>query len=151
MKLDSDLISDFISGLPEDRREPAKKLYHTISQNLPSGFEESFSSGMLHWQVPLSMYPDGYHCTPGSPLPFLSVASQKNFIALYHMGIYADENLLNWFLAEFPGHSKRKPDMGKSCIRFKKPEEIPFLLLAELVQKMTPQKWISLYESQLKK
>ena len=106
---------------------------------------------MIGWSVPLETYPAGYHCTPGSPLPFLNLASQKNFIALYHMGIYADEELLNWFVAEYPKHCKRKLDMGKSCIRFKKQEEIPFELIAELVQKMSPKDWISLYESKFKK
>jgi hypothetical protein len=96
--------------------------------------------------VPHSLYPAGYHCNPEQPLPFISIASQKNFIALYHMGIYADKKLLEWFTKEYPKHSQTKLDMGKSCIRFKKPEQIPFQLIGELVSKMTPKDWIATYE-----
>jgi hypothetical protein len=106
---------------------------------------------MLCYSVPHSRYPAGYHCNPEQPLPFISVASQKNFIALYHMGIYADPELLAWFTAEYPKHSKTKLDMGKSCIRFKKPEAIPFALIAELAGKMTPDQWIERYEAAFKR
>jgi hypothetical protein len=105
------------------------------------------SYGMIGYVVPKSIYPSGYHCDTKLPLPFINLASQKNFIALYHMGIYADEKFLNWFVNEFPKHTKAKLDMGKSCIRFKKPEQIPFELIAELVSKISVQNWIDLYES----
>ena len=105
---------------------------------------------MPAWVVPHSTYPDGYHCTPELPLPFMNVASQKNFIAVYHMGIYANPELMEWFVSEYPKHCKRKLDMGKSCIRFKKIEEIPFELIAELSTKMTPNDWIKLYEEKFK-
>lgn len=105
--------------------------------------------GMLGWSVPHAMYPKGYHCDPKIPLPFLSIASQKNFIAVYHMGIYSDPDLLNWFTSEYPKYVKTKLDMGKSCIRFKKPDQIPFELIGELVQKMTPADWILKYEEAL--
>ena len=118
-----------------------------LKTNLPTGFEEQLSYGHIGFVVPHSLYPNGYHCDPKSPLPFVGVASQKNFIALYHMGIYADEKLLNWFVEEYPKHSKRKLDMGKSCIRFKKVDDIPFELIGELAQKITPQQWIDRYES----
>ena len=104
---------------------------------------------MIGWSVPLETFPAGYHCSPGTPLPFINLASQKNFIALYHMGIYANDELLNWFVEEYPKHSRRKLDMGKSCIRFKKPDEIPFELIAELSKRMTPKDWISIYEKML--
>lgn len=106
---------------------------------------------MVGWAVPLKTYPAGYHCTPGSPLPFINLASQKNFIALYHMGLYSTPDLLDWFVAEYPKHSKRKLDMGKSCVRFKKVDDIPFDLIAELSRKVTPEDWIGIYESQYKK
>ncbi len=99
----------------------------------------------------MSTYPAGYHCDPKQALPFISIASQKNFIAIYHMGIYSDPKLLEWFTAEYPKHSKTKLDMGKSCIRFKKPEAIPFELIGQLAEKMTPQNWIEKYESVLKR
>lgn len=144
-------VEEYISKIPEDRQEAFKKLYDIIEENLPKGFAEGISYGMLGWDVPLETYPAGYHCTPGKPLPFLGLASQKNFVALYHMGIYAKPELLDWFVAEFPKHSKRKLDMGKSCVRFKKMDDIPFELIAELSRKMTPEEWINLYETNYKK
>ena len=140
---------EYFESLPADRQEVMNRLYSTITGNLPNGFDQGMSYGMLTWVVPHSTYPNGYHCDPKQALPFLSLASQKNFIALYHMGIYADKALYDWFVAEYPKHSKTKLDMGKSCIRFKKPENIPFDLLAQLFQKMTPADWVMQYEKML--
>ena len=137
---------NYIEQLPPERQEPMRQLRKTILDNLPEGFEETISYGMIGYVVPHSLYPAGYHCDTKLPLPFMNIASQKNFIAFYHMGIYANPDLLAWFQAEFPKHVKTKLDMGKSCIRFKKPEQIPFALLGELVTKMTPEDWIDLYE-----
>lgn len=142
---------EYIESLPDDRRVAIDKLRNSILEKLPKGFEESMGYGMLCYCVPFSIYPNGYHCNPDMPLPFLSLASQKNFIALYHMGIYADPELLNWFVAEYPKHSKVKLDMGKSCIRFKKMDQIPYELIAELLGKITPEKWIEMYESAFRK
>ncbi|MET3035491.1 DUF1801 domain-containing protein [Chryseobacterium sp. NRRL B-14859] len=150
MQIQAASIEDYISKIPEERQEPFKKLFDTISNNLPAGFEETTSYGMVGWAVPLETYPAGYHCTPGSPLPFINLASQKNFIALYHMGLYSTPELLDWFVAEYPKYSKKKLDMGKSCVRFKKAEDIPFELMAELSKKMTVEDWIGIYESQYK-
>ncbi len=127
------------------------ELRNVINKNIPKGFSEGMGYGMLGWAVPHSLYPAGYHCKPEDPLPFLGIASQKNFIAVYHMGIYADPKLLKWFVDEFKKQSTSKLDMGKSCIRFKKPEQIPFKLIGELASKMTPKEWIALYEKGLKK
>ena len=151
MQISSTSIDDYISKIPEDRQVAFKALFESINNNLPKGFEDNTNYGMVGWSVPLETYPAGYHCTPGLPLPFLSIASQKNFIALYHMGIYAKKDLLDWFVEEFPKHSKKKLDMGKSCIRFKKVEDIPFELIVELSKKMTPEDWINCYESAFKK
>jgi len=151
MQISSISFEDYISKIPEERKVVFQRLCNVIGENLPKGFQENTEYGMIGWSVPLETFPSGYHCSPGMPLPFISLASQKNFIALYHMGIYAEENLLKWFVEEFPKHSKKKLDMGKSCIRFKKPEDIPFDLIAELSQKMTPQDWIQLYETKFKK
>ncbi len=142
---------DYIDGLPEDRKKPMTELRKVINKNLPKGFKETMGYGNLGWVVPHSAYPAGYHCDPKLPLPFLGIASQKNFIAVYHMGIYANPTLLKWFVEEFPKHSKAKLDMGKSCIRFKKPEQIPFKLIAELSTKMTPKQWVEIYEKALKR
>jgi hypothetical protein len=143
--------NEYVADLPEDRKAAITKLRSVIKKNLPKGFEEKMAYGMISYVVPHSIYPAGYHCDPKLALPFLSFASQKNFIAVYHMGMYADPVLLNWFTESFPKHSKTKLDMGKSCIRFKKPEEIPFELIGELVSKMTVKDWITLYESNFKK
>lgn len=141
----------YINEAPEDRREALEKLRTTILENLPKGFQEGMGYGMIGYSVPHTIYPAGYHCDPKTPLPFMSFASQKNSINLYHMGIYADKQLYDWFVAEFPKYSKKKLDMGKSCMRFKKVEDIPFELLGELSKKMTPEQWISLYESAFRK
>lgn len=143
-------VNDYMEALPEERKAPMQQLRQVINANLPKGFDERISYGMIGWVVPHSAYAPGYHCDPKLPLPFLSIASQKNFIAVYHMGMYASKDLLDWFTAEYPKHVKTKLDMGKSCIRFKKPEAIPFGLIGELVSKMTMEGWIELYEKNLK-
>ncbi|MCH3883599.1 DUF1801 domain-containing protein [Tenacibaculum aquimarinum] len=142
---------DYINQVSEERKETLHKLRKTIKDNLPKGFEEGMQYSFPSYFVPHSMYPNGYHCKPEEPLPFMSFASQKNSINLYHMGIYAKPALLDWFVAEYPKHCKRKLDMGKSCIRFKKMEEIPFDLIAELCTKMTVEEWIAIYETNTKK
>ncbi len=144
-------VDDYFKELPEDRKAPMNELRKVILKNLPKGFKECMAYGMVGYVVPLSMYPAGYHCDPSLPLGFMSIASQKNFIALYHMGIYGSPKLLKWFTDEYPKHSKAKLDMGKSCIRFKKPDQIPYKLIGELAAKITPEKWIEIYESHLKK
>ncbi|MDI5896352.1 DUF1801 domain-containing protein [Flavobacterium algoritolerans] len=142
-------VSAYLEEIPEERKDALKKLREIILKNIPKGFVEQMTYGMIGYVVPHSIYPNGYHCTPELPLPFISFASQKNFIALYHMGIYANPELLNWFVTEYPKHSTQKLDMGKSCIRFKKANQIPFELIAELAQKMSVQEWITCYESQI--
>lgn len=151
MNIPANNPDEYISKIPEDRIPYFKKLRQTILDNIPKGFEETMSYGMIGYVVPKSTYPKGYHCDTSLPLPFASIASQKNFIALYHMGVYANPKIHDWFVAEYPKHCKRKLDMGKSCIRFKKPEEIPFELITELMQKMSMQAWINLYEGNIKK
>ncbi len=141
----------YFAELPADRQEPMQRLRETFLGHLPKGFEERMSYGMIGYVVPHSMYAKGYHCDPKLPLPFINVASQKNFIAIYHMGLYGSPKLLEWFTTEFPKHSKKKLDMGKSCLRFKKAEDIPFELIGELAGKMSPEDWIAQYESVLKR
>ncbi|MFV8348008.1 DUF1801 domain-containing protein [Flavobacterium sp. ZB4P13] len=144
-------IEAYLKEIPEERKIAFTKLRETILKNIPEGFSEEMSYGMVGYIVPHSIYPSGYHCDPKLPLPFISIASQKNFIAVYHMGIYANPELLNWFVTEYPKHSTQKIDMGKCCIRFKKMDQIPFDLIAALVQKMSVEEWITCYESHLKK
>ena len=149
MQINANNPEEYIAQLPEERILYFNKLRKTILENIPKGFEEQMSYGMIGYVVPKSTYPAGYHCNPTLPLPFVNIASQKNFIALYHMGIYANPALLDWFVSEYPKHCKRKLDMGKSCIRFKKAEEIPFELIAALMQKMSVQEWIDLYKKNI--
>jgi len=141
----------YLSELPEDRKEAMLRLRNAIKENLPQGFEEVISYGMLGYVVPHSIYPSGYHCDPKLPLPFINLACQKNFIALYHMGIYANKNLESWFVSEYPKHVKTKLDMGKSCIRFKKMDDIPFDFIGELAAKVSVEDWISNYEKAYRK
>ena len=145
MQSDAKSPDDYFANLPEDRKEPMAKLRKVIKKYLPKGFAEQMGYGSPGWVVPHKLYPGGYHCDPAQPLPFLGIASQKNFIALYHMGIYSDPDLLDWFKTEWAKASTRKLDMGKSCIRFKKPDDIPYDLIGELASKVTPQEWIKNY------
>lgn len=151
MQIEAKNPEDYISQLPKDRVPYFKKLRQTILDTIPEGFEEQMSYGMVGYVVPKTIYPAGYHCNTNLPLPFVNIASQKNFIALYHSGIYANKDIYNWFVAEYPKYCKPKLDMGKSCIRFKKPEEIPFELIAELLKKISVQDWVSMYESTIKR
>ncbi len=140
---------NYYDGLPEGRKAAMKELRRVINKNIPKGFHEQMIYGMPGWVVPHSIFPAGYHCDPKLPLAFLNISSQKNFIAIYHMGIYSSTELLTWFVTEFPNYSTAKLDMGKSCIRFKKPEEIPFKLIGELMKKMTVKEWVDIYETVL--
>ena len=151
MQYKADSPDDYISQLPDDRQGPIIKLRQLINKNLSEGFEEGMNYNMIGFYVPHSVYPDGYHCNTKLPLPFMNLASQKNFIAVYHMGMYAKKEILDWFTNEYPKHCKYKLDMGKSCIRFKKMDDIPYQLIGELAAKMTAKEWIELYEINIKK
>jgi uncharacterized protein YdhG (YjbR/CyaY superfamily) len=140
---------DYISQIPEDRKNAMKQLRQTILDNLPEGFVETINYGMIGYVVPHSLYPKGYHVNPSIPLPFISIASQKDYIAFYHMGLYSDTKLLEWFANEYPKYSGAKLNMGKSCIRFKNSSAIPYPLLAKLVSKISPSEWVKRYESQV--
>jgi hypothetical protein len=138
-------VEDYVKSLPADRQEAVTKLRVICNKKL-KGFNECMNYGMIGYVVSHKDYPAGYHCDPKQPLPFANIASQKNFIALYHMGMYADKTLLDWFVEEYPKHCKSKLDMGKSCIRFKKTEDIPYKLIEALMGKMNVKQWIGLYE-----
>jgi uncharacterized protein YdhG (YjbR/CyaY superfamily) len=136
----------YIDQLPDDRKLVVSKLRQVLRDNIPEGFEETVGYGMIGYVVPHSIYPAGYHCDPKLPLPFMGLASQKNFVALYHMGLYSNKELMSWFVDEYPKYSKAKLDMGKSCIRLKKMDQIPYELIAELSRKITVKEWIETYE-----
>jgi len=151
MKSTAKTIEEYLDELPEVRRVVIEKLRTTILNNLPAGFSEEMNYGMIGYIVPLATYPAGYHCSPNTPLPSLNITSQKNFVGLYHMGIYANKELDNWFVSEFSKYSKGKLDMGKSCIRFKNMNDIPFELIGKLVSKVSPDDWVEQYEKVLKR
>ncbi|TXG36952.1 DUF1801 domain-containing protein [Seonamhaeicola maritimus] len=140
----------YLDELPEDRKEPILKLRQQILDNLPKGIEESMGYGMLGYAIPHSVYPDGYHCTPELPLPFMSLASQKNFIGVYSMVIYAKKEVYDWFTSEYAKRCKYKLDMGKSCIRLKRMDDIPYELIGELTAKVGTDEWIQIYEDAIK-
>lgn len=140
---------EYIEELPEDRKEIISAMRKALKKNLPKGFKESMGYGMMGYCVPHSLYPKGYHCNPEQPLPFIGLASQKNHIGFYHMGLYSSPKLMQWFTDEWKKHSTKKLDMGKSCVRFKKPEDVPLRLIEELATKLTPHQWIEMYENVL--
>jgi hypothetical protein len=151
MKSSALTVEEYLEDLPMDRKKAVTRLRNTVVKNLPKGFKETMAYGMPGYVIPHEIYPPGYHCDPKLPLGFINIASQKNFIALYHMGVYADPKLLKWLVNEYPKHTTAKLDMGKSCIRFKKPEHIPYDLTGELVKKVSVKDWIDTYESHVKR
>ncbi|MEW7289168.1 DUF1801 domain-containing protein [Aquimarina sp. 2304DJ70-9] len=151
MKYEANTPDDYISAIPKERQAAMTALRNVIKKNLPKGFSEEINYGMIGYVVPHSIYPNGYHCDPKLPLPFMNIASQKNFIAVYHSGIYANKETMDWFVSEYPKYLSTKLDMGKSCIRFKKIDQIPMELIGELASKITVQEWIDMYEANVKK
>lgn len=150
MNYDAGTVEEYIHKLPEGRRQVVEQLRSIIKENLPAGFEEQLAYGMLAYVVPLSLYPKGYHAKPGEALPFLSLASQKSHVALYHMGLYNNKALLDWFIRQYENCVPTKLDMGKSCIRFKNMKTIPFDLIGDLCRKMTVEDYVRQYEEALK-
>lgn len=138
-------VEEYLEQVAEDKKAAINTLRNTIKKSIPKGFEECMNYGMIGYVVPHNLYPSGYHCDPKLPLPFVALAAQKNFIAIYHMGIYSNPNLMDWFTTEHAKRSSKKLDMGKSCIRYKKPEDIPVELIGELMSKMSVQNWIDCY------
>lgn len=151
MTYDVNTVDEYLAVIPEDRKAPFSRIRTVILENLPEGFEETISYKMPSYVVPHSIYPAGYHCDPKVPLPYISIASQKHFIGFYHMGIYSDPNLLDWFQAAYADMDIGKLDMGKSCIRLKKMDSIPLELIGELVTRMSVDEWIATYEKEIKK
>lgn len=151
MKYSANSVEEYLEQVADDKKEAINQIRNIILRNIPNGFKEELSYGMIGYVVPHNLYPSGYHCDPKLPLPFISLAAQKNFISLYHMGMYTDSELVNWFTIEFPKHSKYKLDMGKCCIRLKKTDGIPYDLIKELVQKTSVSEYIQTYETLIKK
>jgi len=151
MKIEANTVEEYLNNIPEERKEIITQIRDMVNENLPKDFEEQLNYGMIGWVVPHSVYPSGYHCNPKQPLPFMNLASQKNHIGFYHMGMYANPDLLEWFEKKYAREAPTKLNMGKSCVRFKKPEHVPLDLLGELVAKMSADDWITLYEKNVKR
>lgn len=143
-------VTEYVDALPDERKKAINEIRKVILKNLPKGFEEVMSYGMIGYVVPHKLYPMGYQCNPSLPLPFINLASQKNYISLYHLALY-EGSLLDWFTVAWRETSSKKLDMGKCCIRFKKTEDIPLKLIGELARKMTPRQWIEAYDKMIKK
>lgn len=138
-------VEDYLQSLPPERRTIINRIRMVLKENLPDGFEEQIRYNMIGYVIPLKIYPEGYHVDKG-PLPFISLASMKNHVAVYHMGLYGDANLEKWFVEEYQKRTADRLDMGKSCIRFKKMATIPYDLVGELAAKITVPEYISMYE-----
>lgn len=151
MKSSAKTVKEYVNSLPEDRQKVVSEMRKAVLNNLPKGFVECIGYGMIGYVIPHSLYPKGYHCDPKVPLPYMNIASQKNFVALYHMGVYGSKKLLDWFVKEYPKHCKTKLDMGKACIRFKKMDDIPYKLIGELSSKITAEEWIAICDKYAKK
>jgi hypothetical protein len=151
MQYQASTPTEYIAQVPPERQPYLQRLHDIILEHLPQGFESEIQYGMIGYVVPKQIYPAGYHCDPKLPLPFASIASQKNSINFYHMGMYADPDLLDWFVIEYPKHTKQKLDMGKSCVRFSKPDLIPFELIGDLMTKTSVDAWIAKYEALFRK
>ena len=143
-----DPIDTYISASPIERQGALSKLRDILRDILvPLGYEECISYGMIGYVVPYSLYPEGYHCKPRLPLPFINLANQKHGIHLYHMGMWASPEVLEWWKDAYAKQNIGKLDMGKGCIRFKNLEKIPYDLIRELVKKISATEWIGLYET----
>lgn len=144
-----DVLQNYLKQVAPPLQQPVIALFETVAQHLPRGFEQVIQYGMITWVVPLSLYPAGYHTSKGIPLPFLSIAMQKNHLAFYHMGIYHNQELREWFVAEYRNQTRREPDMGKSCLRLKPNGPLPVHLLGALCKKITPEQYVTQYQNQI--
>ncbi|MCH7871081.1 MAG: DUF1801 domain-containing protein [Planctomycetes bacterium] len=143
-------VDEYLAELPADRRKAIKAVREVILKNLPKGYEEVMQSGAIGYVIPHSVYPPGYHCNPKQPLPFASIASQKNHMSIYLMGVYIDSDHEAWFREAWLKTGK-KLDMGKSCIRFKKLDDLPLKVIGQAIKKVPVKKFVAFYESVIKR
>lgn len=138
-------VKEYLAELPPERKAAISAVREVILKNLPKGFEEMMQYGMIGYSVPHSIYPPGYHCDPKQPLPFVGLASQKNHMAVYMMNIYMDKETENWFVKAYKATGK-KLDIGKSCIRFKKLDDLALEVIGQAVGRKSVKEYIALYE-----
>lgn len=136
-------VDEYMNMLDEDRKDAINKLRNAIKKGLPAGFSEEINYNMIAYVIPFDTYSKGYH--RGGPLSLIAIGNQKNYIALYHLGIYGDPKLLEWFKDEYKKYGKL--DMGKSCIRFKNINDIPYELITLLASKISVENFIKMYEN----
>jgi hypothetical protein len=145
MNRDAATVTEYLAGLPEDRRRALEAVRKVIRKNLPKGYQEGMQYGMIGYFVPHSVYPAGYHCDPRQPLPFAGLASQKNHMSLYLCSAYASPEHESWFRKAWTADG-RKLDMGKACVRFKKLEDVPLEVVGEAVRRMPVKEFVRIYE-----
>ena len=141
-------VDEYLKSLPADRRTAISAVRKVILDNLPEGYEECMSYGMIGYVVPHRIYPAGYHCDPSLPLPLANLASQKNHMALYLMCCYGDKATDQWFRKAWAAAGK-KLDMGKSCVRFKKLEDVSIEVIGQLIARVPVKKYIARMEQVL--
>ena len=141
-------VKAYLAELPEDRRHALEAVRKVILKNLDKGYAESMTYGMIGYFIPHSVYPPGYHCDPKMPLPFASLASQKNHMSLGLMSLYGNMAQFSWFQSEWAKTGK-KLDMGKACIRFKTLDDLPLELIGEAVRRSPAKAYIDHYEKAL--
>ncbi|HLG93693.1 MAG TPA: DUF1801 domain-containing protein [candidate division Zixibacteria bacterium] len=142
-------VKEYLAELPPERKAAIGAVREVILKNLPKGFAEIMQYGMIGYAVPHSVYPPGYHCDPKQPLPFVGLASQKNHMAVYMMNIYMDKETENWFIKAYKASGK-KLDIGKSCLRFKKVEDLALDVIGQAVGRKSVKEYIALYEKNRK-
>lgn len=138
-------VKQYLSELHPDRRDTIEAVRAVILKNLPAGYEEGIQYGMIGYYVPHRVYPSGYHCDPRQPLPFAALASQKNYMSLYLMCVYGNPEHEAWFKAAWTKTGK-KLDMGKSCVRFKRLEDVPLDVVGAMIKRVPSKKFIAYYE-----
>jgi hypothetical protein len=146
---DAKSVEAYLASLPEDRRAAIQAVRAAILKNLDAEYEEGMQYGMIGYYVPHRVYPPGYHCDPKQPLPFVCLASQKNYMSVYLGCVYSSSEMEKWFRQEW-AKSGKKLDMGKSCIRFKKLDDLPVELIGQTVARMPARKFIEFYEAVIK-
>ncbi len=142
-------VKEYLAELPEDRRAAIEAVRKVIRKNLDKGYAEGMQYGMIGYSVPHKIYPAGYHCDPKQPLPFAGLASQKNHMAVYLMCVYGHPENEAWFRKAWAKTGK-KLDMGKSCIRFKKLEDLPLEVIGEAIARVPVKEFIAYYEAAIK-
>jgi hypothetical protein len=139
-------VAQYLKALPADRREAIEAVRGVILKNLPKGYAEGIQYGMIGYFVPHDVYPPGYHCDPKQPLPFVSLASQKNHMAVYLYCLYSDPDMLDWFREAWAA-TGRKLDMGKSCVRFKKLDQVALDVVADAIRAIPVKDFVAHYDA----